>query len=182
MQNVEYRISRRDSFGAGCRIKNAGNFFLKRLLFIGFMSMVYGLWSMDYCFAEETKTEEVNIFCNGSAEYMGKNKVALLTGGVTITQGNLKITAERVRVKNEAGDSRIRQAVANGSVKITKEDLLATSEEAIFHNDEQKIVLTGNPEVTSEAGKFSGRKITVYLKEDRFIIEENVRGIIFPKR
>ena len=128
--------------------------------------------------AQETKTEEPVLITSDKVEYFDKKKEGEFVGNVKATQGKLLLTASRLRVILEADGKKIQQIVATGSVKMVQEDLTATSEQAIFYNEEQKVVLTGKPHALSRNNRFSGEKITVYLKENRIIIETKVKGII----
>ncbi len=60
---------------------------------------------------------------------------------------------------------------ATGHVKIEKENGNATCEKAVYFNDEEKIVLTGNPVAWEKGTRVSGKQITMYLAEDRSVVE-----------
>jgi lipopolysaccharide export system protein LptA len=48
----------------------------------------------------------------------------------------------------------------------------ATAEKAVYYQDSEKIVLTGNPVVKDGDGfEGGGSTITLYLKEDRYVVE-----------
>jgi lipopolysaccharide export system protein LptA len=55
----------------------------------------------------------------------------------------------------------------------------------VFYNPEQKIVLTGNPRVWQGADVISGERITIFVKENRSIVEgskdKRVSATIYPK-
>jgi lipopolysaccharide export system protein LptA len=60
---------------------------------------------------------------------------------------------------------------ATGHVKIEKENGNATCEKAVYFNDEEKIVLTGDPVAWEKGTRVSGKQITMYLAEDRSVVE-----------
>lgn len=60
---------------------------------------------------------------------------------------------------------------ATGRVKIEKESGSATCEKAVFYQSEEKIVLTGNPVAWDKGTRVSGKQITMYLSEDRSVVE-----------
>lgn len=60
---------------------------------------------------------------------------------------------------------------ATGRVLIEKEDGRATCRKAVYHGDEEKIVLTGEPVAWQKGTRVTGKKITMYLAEDRSIVE-----------
>jgi len=62
---------------------------------------------------------------------------------------------------------------------------MARAEKAVFYQDEQKIVLTENPLVQQGADFVEGKQITIFLNDNRSIVEGNgkkrVKATIFPK-
>src|SRR5919201_6345782 len=60
---------------------------------------------------------------------------------------------------------------ATGRVLIEKEDGRATCQKAVYHGDDAKIVLTGTPVAWQKGTRVTGKKITMFLAEDRSIVE-----------
>jgi len=60
---------------------------------------------------------------------------------------------------------------ATGRVLIEKEDGRATCRKAVYHGDEEKIVLTGEPIAWQKGTKVTGKRITMFLAEDRSVVE-----------
>ena len=60
---------------------------------------------------------------------------------------------------------------ATGHVKIEKDNGNATCQKAVYFNDEEKIVLTGDPVAWEKGTRVSGKQITMYLAEDRSVVE-----------
>jgi lipopolysaccharide export system protein LptA len=67
---------------------------------------------------------------------------------------------------------------ATGRVLIEKEDGRATCRKAVYHGDEEKIVLTGEPVAWQKGTRVTGKRITMYLAEDRSIVEGGSRVMI----
>lgn len=63
------------------------------------------------------------------------------------------------------------QIEATGRVKIVKENGNATCGKAVYRADEDIITLTENPVAWEKGTRVSGKKITMYLKEDRSVVE-----------
>jgi len=117
-----------------------------------------------------------------------KKSVIIFSGNVVAKQGNMTIYADVARVyyeKKEEGNE-IREIVATGNVKIQEADRLATAQQAVFTNAEQKIVLTGQPKVWQGKDMVSGEKIIVLLEEDKTFVEsgpdQRIEVILYPKR
>jgi lipopolysaccharide export system protein LptA len=63
------------------------------------------------------------------------------------------------------------QIEATGRVKIVKENGNATCGKAVYVAGEDIITLTDNPVAWEKGTRVSGKKITMYLKEDRSVVE-----------
>jgi lipopolysaccharide export system protein LptA len=60
---------------------------------------------------------------------------------------------------------------ATGKVKIFKADGQATCRKAVYDGATEKIVLTGEPIAWQKGTRVTGQKITMYLAEDRSVVE-----------
>jgi lipopolysaccharide export system protein LptA len=126
---------------------------------------------------------------------------AVFEGAVVLTRGSLVVYSDRMVVmfraqEAPAGDDRngresakgaaaskgpdavpvvsnrsVNQIEATGRVKIEKESGSATCEKAIYYQDGDKIVLTGNPVAWDKGTRVSGKQITMFLAEDRSVVE-----------
>lgn len=67
---------------------------------------------------------------------------------------------------------------ATGKVKIIKADGQATCHKAVYDGAEEKIVLTGDPIAWQNGTRVTGQKITMYLAEDRSVVEGGSRVLI----
>ncbi len=70
---------------------------------------------------------------------------------------------------------------ATGQVKIEKADGRATCRKAVYNEDERKIVLTGDPVAWQHGTRVSGKKIIMFLDDDRTIVEGESRVMIEPE-
>lgn len=60
---------------------------------------------------------------------------------------------------------------ATGRVKIDKEGGSATCQKAMYYQDGEKIVLTGEPIAWEKGTRVTGKRITIFLAEDRSVVE-----------
>lgn len=70
---------------------------------------------------------------------------------------------------------------ATGKVKIFKSDGQATCRKAVYDGDTEKIVLTGEPVAWQKGTRVTGQKITMYLAEDRSVVEGGSHVMIEPE-
>lgn len=67
---------------------------------------------------------------------------------------------------------------ATGRVTIEKGDGRATCRKAVYYEDGEKIVLTGDPVAWQGGTRVSGEKMTMYLAEDRSVVEGGTQVVI----
>ena len=125
---------------------------------------------------------------------------AVFEGAVVLTRGSLVVYSDRMVVMfreqgspvsdNRKGHEAVRDAAskgpdavpavsnrsvnrieATGRVKIEKDSGSATCEKAIYYHEGDKIVLTGDPVAWDKGTRVSGKQITMFLAEDRSVVE-----------
>jgi len=125
---------------------------------------------------------------------------AVFEGTVVLTRGSLVVYSDRMVVmfraqdpasENQKGQEVLKGPVsskgpdavpavsnrsvnkveATGRVKIKKDSGSATCEKAIYYHDGDKIVLTGDPVAWDKGTRVSGKQITMFLAEDRSVVE-----------
>ena len=80
----------------------------------------------------------------------------------------------------------IREIVGTEDVRITRaQGGIATAQKVVYHQREEKVVLTGTPMVKQKSDSVEGDRIIIFLKENRSVVESSkgtkVRAIIFPR-
>ena len=72
----------------------------------------------------------------------------------------------------------IRFIEAKGNVKIAKGESRATCQRAIYDKQAEKVILRGSPVAWQAGTRISGPKMTMFLKENRSVVEGGTRVII----
>lgn len=75
-------------------------------------------------------------------------------------------------------DRSIRMVEATGRVKIEKADGRATCQKAVYYEDQKKIILTGDPVAWQKGTRVSGKRIIMFLDEDRSVVEGDSQVVI----
>jgi lipopolysaccharide export system protein LptA len=110
-------------------------------------------------------------FSAGAIELQDRADRVILTGGVTATQAGLTMSASRVTAAYTSGGGiDVHRMDAIGGVTITKDDLRATSESAIYDLDSDLITLLGNVQLTQGANRLNGGRIVIDLNSGRSTI------------
>jgi len=130
-----------------------------------------------------------------SLEIDNKKKVATFAGNVDARRDDFTIYCQKIQlfyVDQESGGSskkmkvRIEKIVASGNVKILRSGGgEATADKAVYYQDKEMAVLTGNPVVKQGNNSVEGSRITLYMKDNRSVIEgsENrkVKAVLAPR-
>ena len=122
-----------------------------------------------------------------------QDRQAIFRGAVILTQGDLVVRSDVMIVRfksdetstptqsekqNENPGGKIDLIEAKGKVVIEKATGRATCRNAVYYKDEEKIVLTGAPVAWQGGTRVSGPKMTMYLEENRSVVEGGTRVII----
>jgi lipopolysaccharide export system protein LptA len=139
--------------------------------------------------------------------FKNQESQAVFDGAVVLTRGTLVVYSDRMvvsfRGQDQAGGEQkktgdtgkgvasakgpdtvsnraVSQIEATGRVKIERDAGNATCQKAIYYRDEDKIVLTGDPVAWDKGTRVSGNRITMFLAEDRTVVEGGSRVQIEP--
>lgn len=104
---------------------------------------------------------------------------AIFTGNVVVVQGELTLTAERVRV--EYGDTEpreIERIYAFENVVLVSPTEAAEGDEAVYEVATREVLMTGNVLLTQELNAVSGERLTINLDTGTGVVEGRVRTIL----
>lgn len=118
-------------------------------------------------------------------------------GNVRVTQGAMVIHAEKLKIYNRQdsnfkdspaiGEESIKKIIANGKVKITFDNRLATTDQAEYIIENKILILSGvDSKVISGKNSISGTKITLYRADGRIEVEgrneKQVEAIFYSEK
>jgi lipopolysaccharide export system protein LptA len=110
-------------------------------------------------------------FSAGSLELQDRADRVVLSGGVTVTQAGLTLKSSRVTAAyTSQGKTDVNRLDATGGVTITKDDLRATSNAAIYDLDSNLITLIGNVNLRQGANRLNGGRLVIDLDSGRSTI------------
>jgi lipopolysaccharide export system protein LptA len=139
--------------------------------------------------------------------FKNQESQAVFDGAVVLTRGTLVVYSDRMVVSfrnqetadpkkaNDAGKTAttpakgpdtvsnraVSQIEATGRVKIERDAGNATCKKAVYYRNEDKIVLTGDPVAWDKGTRVSGNRITMFLAEDRTVVEGGSHVRIEPE-
>ncbi len=119
-------------------------------------------------------------------EVLQQQRQSIFTGDVIAKQGEMTLHAEKLIVFLQKDQDLVERLEAIGAVRVLQLDRIATAEKAVFYQVEERLVLSGNAEVIQGQNKISGDEITLYLKENRSLVESSengrVKAVIVPEK
>jgi lipopolysaccharide export system protein LptA len=136
--------------------------------------------------------------------FKNQENQAVFDGAVVLTRGTLVVYSDRMVVSfgnqeaaaepkiskppttpakgpETVSNRAVTQIEATGRVKIERDAGNATCRKAVYYRDEDKIVLTGDPVAWDKGTRVSGKRITMFLGEDRTVVEGGSHVRIEPE-
>lgn len=164
-----------------------------KLSIVKFMVAVVLILLSGRGWGEEQKT--ATVITSRTMTASGEKNQAIFQGDVKMTQGELivfsdvmivyfkeKTSSESASNKNSnqnAGSGKeISYIEAKGRVRIIQGESRAISQHALYNKSEEKVILTGSPVAWQSGTRISGPKMTMFLKENRSIVEGGTRVVI----
>jgi lipopolysaccharide export system protein LptA len=100
-----------------------------------------------------------------------KNNTAVFEGTVIAKTEDMTIHSDKMTVFYDTSESTIKKIEASGNVKVHKKERAIFSDEAIYLDNEKKIIFHGNPKVVEGENVITGTQIIFFLQDDRAVVE-----------
>ncbi len=114
------------------------------------------------------------------AEKLG-DKVTF-TENVTLKKEGMTLSSDVIIVFYNARSKDIREVDAHGNVVVRKDGRVAHSNNAVYSRKGETIVLTGDASIIENENKIGGEKITLFMADDRSIIEGKGKVIFYKDK
>jgi len=119
-----------------------------------------------------------------SLEFEYRSGVLTYRGQVEVQQGDVVLRSDLLRLTLDLEDpGHPREVVAEGNVRISKGERVATGGRAVFDQAAQTITLSDAAVLRDGPNEVSGERVVVYLEEERSVVEggdTRVRAKLFP--
>ncbi|UCE71970.1 MAG: lipopolysaccharide transport periplasmic protein LptA [Nitrospiraceae bacterium] len=100
-----------------------------------------------------------------------RNNKAVFEGNVIAKTEDITIHADRMIVSYDNSENKVSEIKALGNVKVHRQERAMFSEEAVYIDNEKKIVFKGNPRAVEGENVITGTTITFFLDDDRAVVE-----------
>lgn len=124
--------------------------------------------------AEEVKKMKGPIIINSQRLTTdNKARTGLFENSVVARTPDMTIYTDKMLVYYEKDTGNVKRIDASGRVKFIKEDRVITSQEATYFADGEKVVFTGDPRAVQGEDVVTGTKMTYFMNDDRFFVEDS---------
>jgi lipopolysaccharide export system protein LptA len=124
----------------------------------------------------EGKSQPVTINAD-RMESLKKEGLIIFEGKVEARNNNNTQYADRMEVYLDDKGEKVLRTISTGNVKVIASDCrTGTARRAEYYDTEQKIILIGNARVWQDENVVQGERITMYLAEDRSVVESGRDG------
>lgn len=135
-----------------------------------------GLLAAHSAFGQVSHNSNAPIDFNAqSIELQDRANRAILTGGVTIRQTTMTLTANRVTVaytgQVASGSPQASRLDAAGNVTVTRPDQTAKSNYAVYDVNRRVVTMIGNVTLTQGTNRLSGGRLSIDLDTGRATID-----------
>lgn len=155
----------------------------KGLIFFIFNILFLGMISLCTCSGQSAEETSPTVIDAERLEIDLNQNMASFIGKVKAVHEQGVLECQELQVIFEKSTGQINKLVAKGKVKISQDNNTGLCEEAIYEFiPKRKITLTGNPQLTRGKEKFSGESIIFLVDEQRIIIKDKVKGVVFPQK
>jgi lipopolysaccharide export system protein LptA len=116
-------------------------------------------------------------FSADSIEVQDRSDRVVVTGNVQVTQGDLRLTADRLTVAyTRAGSVEINRMDAVGNVVVTRGDQTARGNTGIYDLDRRIITMVGNVQLTQGTNRLNGGRLVMDLNTGRSTVDGRPGG------
>jgi lipopolysaccharide export system protein LptA len=119
-------------------------------------------------------------------EAFNQKQMVVFSGNAVVKQADWVLKTDRLTLyykketdkkdksgaKELGGTGDLEKIEATGNVIVTQKMKVATSDEAVYFQDSGQIIMTGNPVIREKKNTIKGCKVTIYLNEDRGLVEK----------
>lgn len=118
-------------------------------------------------------------------EIIQQEKKSVFSGNVVATQGDMTLSADQLIVFF-VEENEIDRLEAVGHVRFSQLDRIATSEKAVYHQQDGILLLLGDAKVQQGKNLVSGEEITFYVQENRSVVkgssQKRVKAVIVQEQ
>ena len=102
-----------------------------------------------------------------------KNNTAVFEGSVVAETSDITMSSDKMTVYYDNSESKVSKIHAIGNVKVLNNTRVLFSKEAVYLDNEEKIIFSGNPKAVEGDNVITGEKIIFFIKDERAVVESS---------
>jgi lipopolysaccharide export system protein LptA len=102
-----------------------------------------------------------------------KNNTAVFEGSVVAETSDITMSSDKMTVYYDNSEGKVSKIHAIGNVKVLNNTRVLFSKEAVYIDDEEKIIFSGNPKAVEGDNVITGEKIIFFIKDERAVVESS---------
>lgn len=145
---------------------------LKRLLIINFLLIIIPATNT---FTQDTKPGIRGPIVVTSETLTADNNAhtALFERNVVAKTTDMTIYADTMLVYYRENSGDVTKIESSGNVRVLRNTRIITSQKAVYHADEDKVIFTGDPRAVDGENVVTGTKMTYFISDDRSFVENS---------
>jgi lipopolysaccharide export system protein LptA len=146
---------------------------MSKLLFISSILIISLIFTNVFAEEKSQKLKGPIVITSETLTVDNEAHTALFENSVVARTTETTLHSDRMLVhyNSETGD--VTQIDAEGNIKLTKGARAIVSKEATYYAEGEKIIFTGDPRAVEGENVVTGKKITYFLNNDRFLVEDS---------
>jgi lipopolysaccharide export system protein LptA len=128
-------------------------------------------------------TQDTTLPVEVSADQLAVNQAdgtAIFSGNVLVGQGEMRLSAGRVKVEYTSDGSGISRLFATEGVTLINASDAAEAREAVYTIASGDVVMTGDVLLTQSGSALAGQKLIINLKDGTGVMEGRVQTVFQP--
>jgi len=122
---------------------------------------------------DDKKEKQPIVITSQSLTADNKENIAIFEGSVVAKSEDLTIYSDKMTVYSDPDGSSIKKLHATGNVKVLKNETTLFADDAMYFNDEEKIIFSGNPKAVQKGNVITGSEIIFYIEDERAIVQKS---------
>jgi len=145
---------------------------LKRFSTIRSLLLIFFIVNVSFATTlEDRQGKEPVVITSETLTADSKNNTAVFEGSVIAKSGDVAMYSDKMTVFYSESEKKIEKIHAVGHVKVHKNQQALFSDEAVYLNDDEKIIFTGNPKAVEGENVITGKQIIFYIKDERAVVQ-----------
>jgi lipopolysaccharide export system protein LptA len=150
---------------------------MKTKLWLGCLYLMAGI---HLSMAQAVKPESDNTVVTSDQFKLDMNqRQGLFTGNVNVTGKDFKLKAAEMTVFFGVGNNRVERLIAKGDAVIEQPDRTAKCTQVEYLVLDDKMILSGSPEIVQNRNKITGNTIVIYRGSNKMEIDGRSRVVLY---